>query len=96
MQGSELRRILVSRASRPRVTFIGPGIHGTGSARKLTVVSKAHALELGPGRLYKRPDWDASCSTRNNFHRAVLRRNEVFVLIYFEDMKKRSICVDIF
>jgi hypothetical protein len=59
-------------APRPRATFIGPGIHGTGSARKLAVVSEAHALELG------------RFSTRNNFYRQVLRRNEVFVLTYFD------------
>jgi hypothetical protein len=64
--------ILVPRASRPRATFIGHGIYGTGSARKLAVVSKAHALELGSFR------------TRNNFHREVLRRNDLFVLIYFD------------
>jgi hypothetical protein len=57
----------------PRATFIGSGIHGTRSARKLAVVSKAHALELG------------RFSTRNNFHRQVLRST-----------KKRSICVDMF
>jgi hypothetical protein len=55
-------------APRPRATFIGPGIHGTGSARKLAVVSEAHVLELG------------RFSTRNNFYRQVLRR--VFVLTY--------------
>jgi hypothetical protein len=38
--------ILVPRASRPRATSIGPGIHGTESARKLAVVSKAHTLEF--------------------------------------------------
>jgi hypothetical protein len=64
--------ILVPRASRPRATFISPGIHGTGNARKLAVVSKAHTLELG------------RFSNRNNFHREVLRRNEVFVLTYFD------------
>ena len=63
---------LVRRASRPRATFIGPGIDGTGSARKLSVVSKAHTLELG------------HFSTRNNFHREVLRRNEICVLTYFD------------
>jgi hypothetical protein len=26
---------------------LGPGTHGTGSARKLAKLSKAHALELG-------------------------------------------------
>ena len=52
--------------------FCGPGIHGTGSARKLAVVSKAHTLEL------------ERFSTCNNFHREVLRRNEVFVLTYFD------------
>jgi hypothetical protein len=57
---------------RPRATFIGPGIHGTGSARKLAVVSKAHALEL------------EFFSTRNKFHREILRRNEVLVLTYFD------------
>jgi hypothetical protein len=35
----------------------GPGIHGTGSARKLAVVSKAHTLESG------------RFSSCNNFHR---------------------------
>jgi hypothetical protein len=49
-----------------------PGTHGTGSARKLAVVSKAHGLELG------------RFSTRNNFHSEVLRRNEVFVLTYVD------------
>ena len=39
--------ILVPRASRPRASSPGPGTHGTGSARKLAAVSKAHALELG-------------------------------------------------
>jgi hypothetical protein len=39
--------ILVPRASRSSATFIGPEIHGTGSARKLSVVSKAHTIELG-------------------------------------------------
>jgi hypothetical protein len=29
---------------------LDPGTHGTGSARKLAVVSKAHALELGRGK----------------------------------------------
>jgi hypothetical protein len=54
--------ILVPGACRRRATFISPGIHGTGSARyKLTVVSKAHALEFG------------GFSTRNNFHSEVLR-----------------------
>ena len=52
--------ILVPRSSRSRATFIGHGIHRTGSARKLAVVSKANALELG------------RFSTRNNFHRQVL------------------------
>jgi hypothetical protein len=41
-------------------------------ARKLAVVSEAHALELG------------RFSTRNNFYRQVLRRNEVLVLTYFD------------
>ena len=50
----------------------GPGIHGTGSARKLAVVSKAHTLESG------------RFSSCNNFHREILRRNELFVLTYFE------------
>jgi hypothetical protein len=45
----------------PRATFMRSGIHGTRSARKLAVVSKAHVLELG------------RFSTRNNFHRQVLR-----------------------
>jgi hypothetical protein len=58
---------LVARAS-----SLGPGTHGTGSARKLAVVSKAHALELG------------RFSTRNNFHSEALRRNEVFVLTYVD------------
>jgi hypothetical protein len=44
------------------------GTHVTGSARKLAVVSKAYALELG------------RFSSRNNFHSEVLRRNEIFVL----------------
>ena len=48
------------------------GIQGTGSARKLAVVSKAHALEL------------ESFSTRKNFHSEALRRNEVFVLTYVD------------
>ena len=65
-----LGSILVSRASRPRVSSLGPGSYGTGSARKLAVVSKAHALGLG------------RFSTHNNFHSEVLRRNEVFVLTY--------------
>ena len=40
--------ILVPRASRPRASSLGPGTHGPGSsARKLAVVSKAHALQLG-------------------------------------------------
>jgi hypothetical protein len=64
--------ILVPKASRACATFIGPGIHGIGNARKLAVVSKAHALELG------------RFSTRDNFNREVLRRNEVFVLTYFD------------
>jgi hypothetical protein len=51
---------------------IGPGIHGTGSARKLAVIYKAHALELG------------RFSTSDNFHRQVLRSNKVFVLTYFD------------
>ena len=46
--------ILVPRASRSRTSSLGPGTHGTGSARKLAVVSKV-PLEL----LF---------STRNNFH----------------------------
>ena len=64
--------VLVPRASRPRVSSLGPGTHGTESARKLAVVSKAHAFALG---LF---------STRNNFHREVLRINEVFVLTYVD------------
>jgi hypothetical protein len=64
--------ILVPRASRPRASSLGPGTHGTRSARKLAVVSKAHALELG------------HFSTRKNFHSEVLRRNEVFVLTYVD------------
>ena len=60
--------ILVPRASRPRASSLGPGTHKTGSARKLAVVSKVHALELG------------RFSTHNNFHSEVLRRNEVFCL----------------
>jgi hypothetical protein len=47
-------------------------MHGTGSARKLAVASKALALELG------------HFSTRNNFHSEVLRRSEVFVLTYVD------------
>ena len=35
--------VLVPRASLLHATYIGPGIHGTGSARKLAVVSKALA-----------------------------------------------------
>jgi hypothetical protein len=64
--------ILVPRASRSRASSPGPGTHGTGSSRKLAVVSKAHALELG------------RFSTRNNFHSKVLRRNEAFVLTYVD------------
>ena len=60
------------RAFRLLASSLGPGKHGTGIARKLAVVSKAHALEL---RRY---------STRKNFHREVLRRNEVFVLTYVD------------
>ena len=56
----------------PSATFIGLGIHGTGSARKLAVVPKAHALEMGRFR------------TRNNFNRDASRRNKVFVLTYFD------------
>jgi hypothetical protein len=52
--------------------FHRPGIHGTGSARKPAVVSKAHALDLG------------RFSTSYNFHREVLQRNEIFVLTYFD------------
>jgi hypothetical protein len=48
--------ILVPRASVSRASSPGPGTHGTGSSRKLAVVFKAHALELG------------RFSTRNNFH----------------------------
>ena len=48
------------------------GIHGTDSARKLVVVSEAHALEM------------RRSNTSNNFHRQVLRRNETFVLTYFD------------
>ena len=63
-----IKPILVPRVSRPRASSLGPaGTHGTGSASKLAVVSKARALELG------------RFSTRNNFHSEVLRRNEVFV-----------------
>jgi hypothetical protein len=36
--GLALELILVPRASRPSATFIGPGIHATGSARKPVVV----------------------------------------------------------
>jgi hypothetical protein len=46
-----IRLILVPRASRPRATFIGPGIHAErAEAHKklLAVVSKAQTLELGP------------------------------------------------
>jgi hypothetical protein len=32
---------------RPRATFIGPGIYGTGSEGKFAAISKAHTLELG-------------------------------------------------
>jgi hypothetical protein len=66
------KHILVPSTSWPRTTFISPGIHGTDSARKLVVVSKAHALEMGLS------------NTRNNFHRQVLRRNEIFVFTYFD------------
>jgi hypothetical protein len=48
--------ILVPRAFRPRTSSLGPGTHGTGSARKLAVVFKEHALELG------------HFSPHNNFH----------------------------
>jgi hypothetical protein len=54
----------------PLAFSLGPGTHGTGSARKRAVVSKMHSLELG------------RFNTRNNFHSEVLRRNEVFVLTY--------------
>jgi hypothetical protein len=30
----------------PLASFLGPGTHGTGSARELAVVSKAHALQF--------------------------------------------------
>jgi hypothetical protein len=48
---------------------MGPGAHGTGSARTLEVVSKAHALELG------------CFSTRNNF---TDKYYVVFVSTYFD------------
>ena len=35
-----MRLILVPRASRPRASSLGPGTHGTGSTRKLAVISK--------------------------------------------------------
>jgi hypothetical protein len=53
-------------------TSANPGTHGTGSARKLAVVSKAHGLELG------------HFSTRNNFHSEVLRRKKIFALTYVD------------
>jgi hypothetical protein len=64
--------ILVPRACRSRASSLGTGTYGTGSARKLAVVSKAHALELG------------HFTTRNNFQSEVLRRNEVFPLTYVD------------
>ena len=47
-----------------------PGTHRTGSVRKLAVVSKAHALELG------------RFSTHNSFYSEVLRRNVVLTYVY--------------
>ena len=35
-----------SRPYRPRATFIGPGIYGTGGAGKLAVICKAHTVIL--------------------------------------------------
>jgi hypothetical protein len=55
-----------------RASSLGPGTHGTGSGRKLAVVSKAHAVELG------------CFSTRKNLHSVVSRRNEVFVFTYVD------------
>jgi hypothetical protein len=60
---------------------LGPRTHGTVSARKLAVVSKAHAHELG------------RFSTRNNFHREVLRIIIIIIIIIiiyyiFEKLRK--------
>ena len=57
-----MRLILVPRASRPRASSLGPGTYGTGSTRKLAVISKAHGLEL------------RRFSTRNNFHNSELKQ----------------------
>ena len=44
------KNCLSSSSPGPLASSLDPGTHGTGSARKLAVVSKAHALELGRGK----------------------------------------------
>jgi hypothetical protein len=67
--------ILVPRDSRSGTSSLGPGTQGTGSARKLAVVSKAHTFHLGRFSTRIPLIWDA------------LAPVTIFTLKYYEEMK---------
>jgi hypothetical protein len=79
--------ILVPRASRPHTSSLGPGTHGTGSARKLAVVSKVHALELGTLALVTIFRVLRPFSTRRTFPRGA---EFLFVFSYFYPKNQKT------